>query len=140
MFENGLDRERNARHDRIRRELLKRCELADEREAWTLLGKPGFEPAEAMGSLSDNRAVLRLFADGHYVYPSFQFDPKTKSLLPGMRLVLQAKPDSYSDYLLLSWLLCPHLDFGTSPAESLQDLPNEVMTAFYREIEPVSHG
>lgn len=140
MFENNLDSEKLARLDRIRCDLLMGCEWVDEREAWILLGRPGYEPAKAMCGLGEIREVLRLLAGDHFVYPTLQFDPETQSVLPAMRLVLQAKPDGYSEYMLLSWLLCPHLDFGKSPAESLRDLSEEVVSAFYREIEPVTHG
>lgn len=140
MIESDLDKERLAHLDRIRRELLTRCELVDEREAWALLGKPESEAAEALHELSENRAVLRLILDGDVVYPTFQFDPETQSVLPGMRSLLQAKPDAYSGYMLLSWLLCPHLDFGTSPAQSLRHSPDDVVSAFYREINSVTHG
>lgn len=140
MPESDLERERAAHRDHIRRSLLESCEHIDEQGAWALLGKPRLGPVESMRSLVEEGSVLGLLADGQIVYPTFQFDPDAQAVPPGMTALLQAKPETYSAYMLLHWLLRPHLEFDGPPVDSLRDQPTAVLGAFYREISPVTHG
>lgn len=138
MSERSDDRARTVRRDRLRKAIFASCEFIGDAGLMALM--PGCSSTKAIEKLVTDCELLCLVSDGKRAYPCFQFDPVSRSVLPIMRELLDARPDGYSGYQLLAWLLRPHLDFNGPPADVLHEEPEKILDAFYREIRPRTHG
>lgn len=125
---------------RLQEKILAGASMVDQAQACELLGLSAKNPSATMKRKEEKREVLRFTVEGRATYPLFQFDVEGRSIYPVMSTLIARKPEHWSDFRLLHWLLRPHLDFGSAPAEHLRDAPQEVVEAFEREIEPVMHG
>ncbi len=78
--------------------------------------------------------------EGEEWLPVLQFEGENRLVLPAIRTILEIKPDRWSSFRLLDWLMRPHVEFQGSPASVLGDRGEEVVAAFRRSIEPPRHG
>lgn len=125
---------------RLQEKILAGTSMADQSEACELLGLSKGNPSATMKRKEQKGELLRFTVNGRAVYPLFQFDVEHRSVYPAMGRLIAMKPEGWSDFRLLHWLLRPHLDFGSAPAEHLADRADDVLAAFGREIEPTLHG
>ncbi len=94
----------------------------------------------AAHGLEGQQGLLGFTIDGRVMYPLFQFDLEHGSIYPVVSRLIALKPRNWSTLRMVHWLLRPHLDFGVPPADYLAQEPEEVVSAFKREIELVVHG
>lgn len=138
MSERSDDRARTVRRDRLRKAIFASCEFIGDAGLMALM--PDCSSTKAIEKFVTDCELLCLVSDGKRIYPRFQFDLDSRSVLPIMREILHARPDGYTEYQLLAWLLRPHLDFDGPPADALREKPEKILDAFYREIRPRTHG
>lgn len=125
---------------RLQERILASTQMADQSEACELLGLSGANPSATMKRKEEKHELLRFTVDGRAAYPLLQFDVEGRRIYPAIREIIAAKPDHWSDFRLLNWLVRPHLDFDDSPGAALGSEPEAVIAAFAREIEPEVHG
>lgn len=119
---------------KLRREILASTPMVDAGQAADILG------LSTVHGLEGQHDLLGFCVDGRMMYPLFQFDVEHGSIYPVLLRLIALKPTNWSTLRLVNWLLRPHLDFGAPPVDYLVQEPEEVVSAFKREIEPVVHG
>jgi hypothetical protein len=125
---------------RLREKVLASTSMADRGQACELLGLSGANPSATMKRKEEKRELLRFTIDGRAVYPLIQFDVEGRRVFPVIAKLIALKPETWSDFRLLHWLVWPHLDFGAAPAEFLGSDERDVVAAFKRATVPVEHG
>ncbi|MET4898434.1 hypothetical protein RN629_14960 [Sphingomonadaceae bacterium jetA1] len=125
---------------RLQERILAATPMADQAQACELLGLSGANPSATMKRKEDKKELLRFTVDGRAVYPLLQFDVEGRRIHPALGKIIARKPDHWTSFRLLHWLIRPHLDFEHSPGASLGNEPEAVIAAFAREIEPEVHG
>ncbi|RJL06025.1 hypothetical protein D3P06_05025 [Paracoccus aestuarii] len=130
-------REAALRHA-MRRQILSGVEMVDEVEARRLLALASTDLA---WSSSLQERIIRFRIAGKWSFPAFQFDSSNRRLYPGLvKIVAASRAAGWSEFRLLNWMMCPHLDFDGVPADALRDQDEEVLEAFLRDSEPDCHG
>lgn len=125
---------------RLQERILAATPMAGQAEACELLGLSGTNPSATMRRKERRGEFLRFSLDGKPVYPLLQFDVEERRVYPAIRKLLAAKPEGWSNFRVLHWLIRPHLDFEETPAAALAGDPDAVLAAFERECEPIVHG
>lgn len=125
---------------RLQERILASTQMADQAQACELLGLSGANPSATMKRKEDKNELLRFTIDGRAAYPLLQFDVEGRRIYPALGGIIAKKPDRWTNFRLLHWLIQPHLDFEDSPGASLGSEPEAVIAAFEREIEPEVHG
>jgi hypothetical protein len=125
---------------RLQEKILAGTSMVDQTQACELLGLSGSNPSATMKRKEEKREILRFTVEGRAAYPLFQFDIERRRIFPAMAKLIALKPDIWSDFRMLHWLTRPHLDFGASPAERLDEEEAGVIAAFQRAIIPAEHG
>ncbi len=75
---------------------------------------------QAIGDRTKRRTLFALHtADGHVVYPAFQF--KGPDVVDGLSAVLKAVGDTTDEWTLLSWLRAPQPSLGANVIDYLAD-------------------
>lgn len=122
------------RISKVGRKILATAPMLDAGQAAEILG------LSATHDLEGQQGLLAFTIDGRVMYPLFQFDIEHRLIYPVLSRLIALKPRYWSTLRMVHWLLRPHLDFGVPPADYLAQKPEEVVSAFKREIEPVVHG
>jgi vacuolar-type H+-ATPase subunit H len=124
---------------RLQESILKDVPMVDQRQACELLGLSTRNASATMARREDDTLHFRI--DGKMKYPLLQFDVEARQIYPALRDILDlAREAGWSNFRLLNWLLRPHMDFDTVPADALGRADAEVMAALRRAIRPDMHG
>lgn len=126
---------------RLQEKILAATIMADQAQACELLGLSGTNPSATMKRKEEKKELLRFTVDGRAVYPLLQFEVEGRRIFPAVSKLIALKPETWSNFRLLHWLTCPHLDFDGTPADHLDaEHADGVIAAFKRQIVPAEHG
>jgi len=125
---------------RLQERILAATPMVDQAQACELLGLSSANPSATMKRKEERKELLRFTVDGRAAYPLFQFDVENRRTYPAIARLIALKPEGWSDFRLLHWLIRPHLDFSETPAQALGGDEGAVIAAFRRVIEPALHG